>query len=216
MSESIAEKQEDPVMDSSLKLREKANNKYQEGHFETALAIYNQALLKSDNDPVEAALCYANRAAIYLELKFYQHCIHNLDLAEPHYPRDKIQKLQDRRQRCEREMKMQTPENVDMAEIAKHMPFADMFKLSYDANPKLPFFIDAVELREDSIYQRYLATRQELKAGDVIAVLDDSIVMSVEGLSVKCFNCLKNNDYDLVKSDRFGGGEFKTNIDVIS
>lgn len=216
MSESVTEKQEDPVKDSSVKLREMANKQYQEGRFETALAIYNQALLKSDNDAVEAALCYANRAAIYLELKFYQHCIHNLDLAEPNYPRDKIQKLQDRRQRCEREMKTLTLENIDMAEIAKHTPYADMFKLSYDANPKLQFFIDAVELREDSNFERHLATRQELKAGDVIGVLDDSIVMSVEGLSVKCFNCLKNNDYDLVKSNRFGGGEFKTNFDEIS
>lgn len=183
--------------------RDLANQMFQKAYFDRALAMYNSALHKSGCDKVEAALLYANRAAIYLELEFFEHCIHNIDLAEKDYPQEKIQKLQQRRQRCEIMMKYKD----DKAKTTN--PHANMFKLSYEANPKLPFFIDSLQLKEDSIFGKHLITTQELKAGDVVAVLENPLAIRDGFIIMMCYNCLKNNNFDLHLNDRFGNSSKK-------
>jgi tetratricopeptide (TPR) repeat protein len=178
----------------SDKLREKGNQLYREKKYFAAIVQYNQALSASRDDDSRKSLCFANRSAVYLKLEYFQHCIHNIDLAMPNYPADKIDKLKDRRKKCRAMMKT----NVDKAmKVFKHE-----FKLSYEPNPKLPFFIDALELREDSTYGNHLITTRDLKAGDVIAVIDKPWRQPAFRISqnnmMACYTCADTNNGDLI------------------
>lgn len=88
-------------------------------------------------------------------------------------------------------------------------PHANKFKLSYPANPKLPFFIDALSDNHDMIYGKILVTKEKLKAGDVIAEIDDPFVTVSEEMRARlCNQCMKNNNFDLRIYEKFKGGEY--------
>lgn len=158
-----------------------------------ALALYNRALLFCQNDPVRTALCHANRSAVYLDLHYFDHCMNNIQLAEQNYPREKIQKLHDRRDRCIELMKTLPDKSVK--------PYEHTFELSYDANPKIPFFIDAIELNS----KNRLITTKDLNTGDVIAKFESAWRVPVSKLTsdlmMGCYTCSALNDGDL-----FAGG----------
>lgn len=69
--------------------RKKGNKLFGEAKYFGAIAQYNKALVCARNDPERAALCYGNRSAVYLEMEYFKHCLHNIDLAEPNFPADK-------------------------------------------------------------------------------------------------------------------------------
>lgn len=80
--------------------------------------------------------------------------------------------------------------------------FKHEFKLSYKANPKIPFFIDALELREDAKNGKHLITTRDLKGGDVIAVIDKPWRAPVSSMKVDyligCYTCADTNNGDLI------------------
>lgn len=92
------------------------------------------------------------------------------------------------------------------------------FKLSYDVNPKLPFFINALEMRENAKFGKHLVTTRNLLAGDVIAVINPHFIVltkkAIDLVSV-CYNCLKINDLDLIVTGGCKGEfvEFKSDIE---
>lgn len=178
----------------SDKYRKIGNKLFGEGKFFGAIAQYNKALMCARNEEEQAALCYGNRSAVYLELKFFKHCLHSIDLAEPNFPADKIQRLKDRRQRCFKLMETEVDKTIDS--------FNHKFKLSYPANPKIPFFIDALEIKEDPKRGKSLITTIDLKAGDVIAVMDKPWRTPMSNLNVNyllgCYMCGDAKNGDLI------------------
>lgn len=202
-----SEDEEDEICDRNLMSSEVArkigNSKFRNKDYRAAISLYNWALIKAENDKVQAALIYGCRAAAYMESGFYKHCLRNLDLAEPHYPREKIQKLHERRDKCLRL-------NNNKEDMQLENPPDNFHELSYEANPKLPFFIKALELREDATFGRHLITTRDLKAGDVVAVIEnpwnfpdtkDIVVTNA------CYHCMNVNDLDLIPSEKCKGGE---------
>lgn len=200
------------VQQSNENPRAFANQLFQMAHFDRAIVMYNRILVeRCGNDKIEASYVYANRAAVYLELEFFEHCLRNIKLAEESYPPEKIHKLHQRRQRCEILMKY----SEDKAKTIN--PYGNMFKLSYEANPKLPFFINSIQLKEDSIYGKHLITTRDLKAGDVIAVLDNPLVIRHAGFEgFMCVNCLKNNNFDFHLSYKIDNGKGKKEVKNLS
>jgi len=178
----------------SEEFRNRGNQLYAAGNYFAAIVHYNRSMLMARGNQLVNSLCYANRAAVYLNLNYFEHCLHNLDLAEPNYPPEKIHKLHERRQKCLEMMKS----NVDEGLKA----FKHEFKLSYEPNPKLPFFIDALELHEDEKYGKHLITTRDLKAGDVIAVMDEPWKMSAlskfQNHMMGCYTCADANNGDLI------------------
>jgi len=174
--------------------RVKGNQLFAKGEYFGAIAQYNKALVCARFDKEQAALCYANRSAVYLELEYYQHCLHNIELAEPNFPPDKIQNLHDRRNRCLELMKTKEDKALKV--------FDHDFKLSYEPNPKIPFFIDALELKDDPKLGKNLITTRDLKAGDVIAVIDKPWRVPICNLEVNyvlgCYTCADTNNGDLI------------------
>lgn len=149
---------------TSAQARKLANRCFRDRDHGGAIRYYNWALINAGDDAVEASLAHLDRAAVYLNLGFYKHCLHNLDMAEPNLPQSKIQKLNEQRARCTRQMNNRQDAQID--------PPDNFSQLSYSANPKLPFFIDALELRENETFGRHIVTTRDLKAGDVAAVFE--------------------------------------------
>lgn len=181
--------------EKSDKHREEGNDQYEDGKYFAAITSYNKALVYARDDRTRAAMCYGNRSAVYLELKYFDHCLRNIDLAEPYFPVNAKQKLYDRRTECQKIMKMHSDESLHT--------FKHEFKLSYDANPKIPFFIDALKLRENSEDGKHLITTRDLKAGDVIAVINKPWKNPVPNFMdanyvLGCYTCGDTNNGDLI------------------
>lgn len=143
------------------------------------------------------ALLYANRSAVYFELKRYDECFLNIQWARPGYPKEKIQKLNDREEKCEKAMKNQEP---------PYNMWNDFLKLSYPANPKIPFIIDSLELRNTKKYGRGVFTTRDLNVGDIIAIEKPALVfLCKEGQYHRCCKCYKISRLNLIPCSKSAG-----------
>lgn len=80
--------------------------------------------------------------------------------------------------------------------------FKHDFKLSYEPNPKIPFFIDGLEPCKNAEYGEHMITTKDLKAGDVIAVMDKPLRMPIfskfQNHMMGCYTCSDTNNGDLI------------------
>lgn len=181
-----------------MNLRLQAEQEMENGDYSMAINSYNKALISSCDDANLTSFCYAERATIFLKLGFYKHCIENIELAKASgYPAEDMPKLLDKEQKCLKTMKKFSNNKTSNKLFVKY------FKLSHDEpNPKLPFFAQCLKLGEDSTYGRYLKTTRDLKAGDIIAIIENYLAFPLDGLrNSQCFNCLKKNDLSLIPSE---------------
>lgn len=173
-------------------LRNDGNLLFNKGKLLEALIAYNRSLCHAAPDTQQVSLILANRSAVYLKAKLYERCLENIELARKHgYPADKLQKLEEREQKCKKWM-----------ESHQAHPEKDpwnFFKLSYPPNETIPFVVNCLELREDEKYGRFIVTTTNLRPGDVIAI-DEPIFkyLDKELCAKKCACCLKTNDLSLL------------------
>jgi tetratricopeptide (TPR) repeat protein len=177
----------------SERFRQEGNKCYKAGKFLEALLKYNQSLCYAEDDSNRAS-AYVNRSAVYFELKFHQQCQNNIQLARKHnYLAEKTNVLDDREKRC-LDLMM---EGIKICDD----PY-DFFKLSYSANPKIPFIIDGVEIKAYKKFGRGIYAKQSLKVGDIISI--ETPFFSAFELGTKleyfkfCSFCLKDNLMDLI------------------
>lgn len=179
--------------EKSDKLRDKGNLQFQSDLYLKALLSYNKSLCFALPESPKISLAYANRSAVYLKAKLFYKCLQNIELARIHgYPADKIQKLDERKERCKKMIE----------KYQKHLendPRNSFFKLSYPPNKKIPFIAGCLELQEDEKYGRFVVTNINLEPGDIIAI-DEPVYKFVnkEVFDRHCANCLKSNDLSLI------------------
>jgi hypothetical protein len=137
------------------------------------------------------ALAYADRSIIFFDLKKYKECLQNIQWArENGYPANKIKKLNKREEKCR---KLMAEEVKDPADDPK-----EFFKLSYPANPKIPFIVDCLEMRIVNNEARLYTTR-DLKAGDII--FEQEIMFPKiykRTCFYRCCHCAKGNSMNLI------------------
>lgn len=151
-------------------LRKLGNDLYDKGRLFEALVKFNDALCFSIPGSESMGKAYANRSAVYLDLKRFKNCLRNIKLArENGYPPGKFSKLDDREARCKQ----------IMGKTGNKDPFSfspfDFFKLSYAPNPKVPFLAKCLEMSNDKEFGPHLVTNFNLKSGDFIAVTDGAL-----------------------------------------
>jgi SET and MYND domain-containing protein 4 len=112
--------------------------------------------MMAERDSVERSHAYANRSAVYLEVKEYQLCLDNIQLARNSgYPVEKLQTLKDREEKCKNMMESEVKSDDDD-------PW-NFFKLSYPANEKIPFIADCLELKKNEKFGRHIVTNRGKK-----------------------------------------------------
>lgn len=159
--------------------------------FSCTLLDINKKLCFAESNEVKAQ-AYADRSAVYLEMKKYQECLENIRLARNFQLNDnKLSELGEREEKCKNLMKYdQSNQEND--------PW-NFFKLSYPASKKIPFIADCLELKKDAKYGRYIVTNQDLHPGDIIAIEEPFFkhLDSNHGLK-RCRNCLTANMLSLI------------------
>lgn len=169
------------------------NEYYQASSFFDALELYNKSLCHAIPSTEDFAMGFANRSAVYFELKEFVACKENIEMAiTVGYPRRKLKTLQDRLERCQQQIELLKCN--PQTETIKHF-----FKLSHPSNEKIPYIIDGIELRESDEYGRHLITTRKLNAGDIIAIEKPFFkYITNEARFTHCANCLKSEKLNLL------------------
>lgn len=176
----------------SASLRADGNQLYSKKDFYNALIKYNESLCHADIGSENLGHAYANRSAVYFEMKLYDECQRNIELAKQNfYPEENFEILNKRREKCVEMMKQQKP---DMKVDKKNF-----FKLSYPPHKKLPFIAECLELKSDVKFGRHILTNRTLKTGDVIAIEKPFCkIIQEKFIFQKCIACFKDNLLDLL------------------
>jgi SET and MYND domain-containing protein 4 len=174
--------------------RNEGNSKFRSNKFYEALICYNKSLCNSSQKSANLGLAYANRSAVYLEIKQVDKCLENIELARAHSYENEA-KLNERQEKAEKmnEKQSKDPENDP----------ANFFKLSYPPNENYPSIVDCLEVRQSKEFGRHVITNRTLNPGDIIAI-EEMVYTQVrkeEGFYVRCGNCLKSNMMSLIPCD---------------
>lgn len=190
---------------SSVKAEEtrtQGNKFYAERNFFEALLKYNESLCHALSGSKAVGHAFANRSAVYFEMKLYANCLRNIELAKSNdYPKVNFNVLDKRAEKCIEQIKGGYEDPKD------ENPF-DFIKLSYDVNPRLPFIANCLELKSSKKFGRYIVTNRDLTVGDIVAIEEPhfKIIKSDERYEScrqtnkyqRCAFCLKHNLLDLI------------------
>ena len=191
------------------------NKLYCERNFFESLAKYNESLCSALEGSEGVGLAYANRSAVYFEMKLYEKCLKNIEMAKLNgYPEKNFHILDKRSQKCHELLKSEQQQVMEN-------PF-DFVKLTYKENPRLPFVVNCLELRQSDVFGRYIVTTQDLNVGDILAIEEphfkiiksDSRYDSCPEMNKyqRCSVCLKDNLMDLIPCSYCIPSEFFRNF----
>lgn len=186
------------------KYRIEGNKLYSDRNFFDALTKYNESLCHAVTGSESVGLAYANRSAVFFEMKLYEKCKNNIEMAKLNgYPRDNYYILDKRLEKC-----IENQINSD-AEVKTQLenPF-EFVKLSYKENSQLPFVVDCLKLMQNEKYGRYIIATQDLKVGDILAIEDPYFKVLKSDARYdscrennkfqRCSVCLQDNSLDLI------------------
>lgn len=84
----------------------------------------------------------------------------------------------------------------------------EFFKLSQPANSKIPFIANCLEVKENDVYGRFIATNKDLSTGDIVIIEEPFYkVVSNEDRNLRCAICLKQNLLHLLPCEKCTTGE---------
>lgn len=197
-------------------LRAEGNKFYSARKFFDALVKYNESLCLAPKESESLGLAYANRSAVFFEMKLFNNSLRNIQLAKVHsYPPENLEILEKRREKCLAAMTQQPK----LAEPS-------FFKLSYKAHKKLPFVSECLELRVSEKFGKHIVTNRNIKVGDILAIESPfcSVLMSESQFVVvdrsnkyqRCSLCLIDNQLDLIPCENCCEGKIalKQNLNL--
>jgi SET and MYND domain-containing protein 4 len=173
--------------------RNQGNMKFNQRQFYEALVCYNKSLCFAKSGSDNSGLAYANRSAIYLEVKEIDKCLENIQLARAHKYANEA-KLNEREEKAQnlKVNNRKDPENDT----------ANFFKLSYPANERNPSIVNCLEVYESQQFGRYVITNKDLNPGDILVIEEPMFkTTSFDGRFLRCSNCFKSNLLSLVPCD---------------
>ncbi len=166
--------------DMAIKGRIIGNEIFVQKKYYAAMKQYNMALCFAIHGSEEMALLYGNRSACYFELKMFDKCLTDIELAKKaKYPQHLMEKLNKRKADADES-------------IAKGLSSAGFDpKLSYDASEQIPVMANAVKIDIDDGGRRVIATKN-LAVGEVIHSEPLYVGQSMGGEYTSCSVCLKD------------------------
>lgn len=177
----------------SESLRTEGNELFKQRSYYDSMLKYNESLCFAEPTSFLMGLAYANRSAIYFEMKLFDNCLANIDSAKRNqYPEVNAEVLNKRKEKCLMAMKQSKREKTtsDMHQF---------FKLSYQSHKKLPCMVDCLEMKHDNTYGRQIVTNKSLKVGDVVVVEKPFCkIVQNEFIYQICSWCFNSNFMDLI------------------
>lgn len=158
-----------------------------------ALEFYNKSICYAENDSEELGLAFANRSAVYVDLRLYDDCLTNIQLAKQSAPKRVMDKLNNREKLCLDERKR----------LKETSPVFNNPELSFPAHAQVPFIANCLQLQQNAEHGQHVITVTDLKPGDVVAVEKAFCSSLHQKFKYKrCENCLKENNYNLIPCQR--------------
>lgn len=149
-----------------------------------------------------AGLAYANRSAVYLEMGYFEKALENIQLARNHnYPKDKLEKLKDREEKC-----LELMNNFPTRKVyQEHKRIRnEVFKAQLLANQKTGcyYLADCLEVKTDARWGRHIVSNRDLKVGSLLAIEEPFAKALIHKLRYeRCANCFKTNALNLFPCD---------------
>jgi tetratricopeptide (TPR) repeat protein len=180
---------------TSERYRNAGNKFYVQMRLYDAIFEYNHAIAFAETGSLDLALAYGNRSAAYFVAGKYAECLKSIELArESDYPASKMEKLDERQQKCEQFMEIEEEQVPDPENDLWHY-----IKLSYPANEKIPWMIEGLEMRTTEKYGRGIYAKHDLKAGDIICIEESKLhLQDSQDIFKCCDNCSKSNMMNLI------------------
>lgn len=162
-----------------------------------ALECYNKSICFAVKNSEQLSIGYANRSAIYFELKQYTLCLENIAYAKGGGLPDRLMnKLNKREGDC---LSLMENEGGDpnIYQLGK-----EEVKLSRKAHPKVPFIDDCLEMKTNIYEGRHIITNADLKPGQIIAIENSFVHGIYEDFNYRrCTYCTKENMLSLIPCD---------------
>ncbi|CRK96541.1 CLUMA_CG009872, isoform A [Clunio marinus] len=180
----------------SNKIAESFNLKASEclaaGKYTEALENYNQSLRFAVNKSQMLSDAYAGRSKIYYEVNQLENCLKNIKKSLQTCINDeKCRKIESLREKCLDQINLSTSEK-------KENVTSEFFKLSHPQHKRVPFIAGCLEVRENDVYGRYIATTSDLKPGDIVVIEEPFYkVLDPKRRHTRCAICLKQNMLNL-------------------
>lgn len=169
-----------------------------------ALESYNNCLRFATSDSVESSHAFAARAKLFYRAKLFRECYENIQLARNNaniidevFDHDLLD--------IEEQIKSSSSSLVESANDKWQF-----FKLSCEANHKIPFIVNCLEVRQNDVYGRFIATTRDLSPGDIVVVEEPFYkILSPLEKHRRCSICLKQNSLNLLPCATCSTGNFK-------
>lgn len=194
------------------KIRNEGNKLFVEKSYFDALLKYNESLCHAEGKSEAIGLAYANRSAVYYEMKLFEKSLNNIEFARHNgYPVKNILILDKRAEKCLQQIQAD-------GEVKKDDDPFDFIQLKNEINPKLTFVSKCLELRRNEKFGRYIVTNEDLKVGDIVAIekphfktiKTDSRYDGCQEMNKyqRCAYCLKSNLLDLIPCPKCSSSKF--------
>lgn len=180
--------------EKSLEFRQQGNTffaKKKLNEYLKAIAFYNKSICYAKTDTEDLSVGYANRSAVYFELKLYDICLQNIELArnESAYPMRLDEKLQRREAKCH--------ELLASHDTKPSKPLIP--ELSFPPHDRIPFIADCLELHQNEKYGRHVVATRDIQIGQIIAIEEPfCTTVDVDQQYECCHNCGLENCQSLI------------------
>lgn len=184
--------------EKSFALRQEGNEFYKKKNFFDALVKYNESLCSSESTSEHRGHAYANRSAVYFELKLFDKSINNIELALKHnFPKENEEILLSRKEKCRK--------------MGKNSSQKNFFKLTFPSHEKMSSLANCLELKSNEKFGRHIVTKEKINFGDVISIETPYVKVltnkskfdeiNQRNIFQRCNFCLKDNKLDLIPCD---------------
>lgn len=181
--------------------RSQGNQFYANKIFFDALLKYNESLCFAELGTENLGLTYANKSAVYFEMKLYDKCLRNVELARRNgYPEKNLEILKKREEKCV-ELKK------NLKEDKKPWDLWQVLKIT-SPHKNLPFIADCLEMKSDKKFGRHIIANRPLRTGEVVAIENPFCrIVQEKFIHQRCASCFKDDLLDLVPCTGCDKGE---------
>lgn len=164
----------------SVEYRQTGNSWFGNDKLELAMKNYNLSLCAAENDSVNIALSFSNRAKCFFHMKRYANCLIDIDLARKN-GYENISKLDKTKADCLNMMK-----KAGNAENREE-------KLSYPPNRQFPGMANVVQLESNTEYGRHVKATTNIDIGKTVLFKKIYFGEVFATRYEMCTICLKSN-----------------------
>lgn len=169
----------------SAALRMHGNQKFRANEWMEAMHLYNQSLRYASVGSENMSMAYANRSTCFMQLKKYEQCLVDIELArKANYPERLMHKLVEREAKCLQlmndESMMTTEETTELA-------------LSFDANVKFPCLANALKIQyNEKLGEHHMVATRDIDVGHIILAEELLFTSTHCQTQTFCKTCLKS------------------------